>query len=244
MATHSTIGRGSVVTGRVTGRGSLGIEGRVEGTVIVAGAVVISAGARVDGSIEADSLRVEGVLAGDARTTGVITLTNSALVIADLSAARIAIEDGAAFRGRVDLSEEQPGAPSPPPSPASSAASSSPERRVAPRPAGGSTEGPSLADGDTAPEQPLADEATGGAAPPSPDDGRTPAEALDSNAPDHRADGDGIEGDGSDGSVQAAGEDEEDEGGDEDHEDGSSTGAKESEGGPTSRSRRRGRRKR
>jgi cytoskeletal protein CcmA (bactofilin family) len=103
---HSVLGRGTRVTGRVTGRGGLSIEGTVRGEVAVSGPAFIAAGASVEGNVRAESLEIEGTLEGDANTQGAIVVRAGALVRGQLNGSQINIEAGARVAVRLDTARE------------------------------------------------------------------------------------------------------------------------------------------
>jgi Polymer-forming cytoskeletal/Domain of unknown function (DUF4263) len=66
--------------------------------------VVIGAAARIEGNIEAAIVEVYGEVRGDIRATEWIDLRRSSLVRGTVHGPRIVLEDGARFRGTIDMS--------------------------------------------------------------------------------------------------------------------------------------------
>jgi cytoskeletal protein CcmA (bactofilin family) len=93
----------TVVRGRLEGAEDLDIQGRLEGQIELEGAVTIETSARVDGTVKATSILVHGIMIGDGTASDTIHLTGDALVVGDLNAPRIIIDDGAKIRGLVDM---------------------------------------------------------------------------------------------------------------------------------------------
>ncbi|MDX2053161.1 MAG: polymer-forming cytoskeletal protein [Polyangiaceae bacterium] len=113
MARHgssiSVLGRATRVTGRVSGRGGLSIEGSLRGDVAVTGPVFVAKGASVEGNVRAESLEVEGTLLGDALTEGAILVRAGATVRGELKGSEISIEAGARVAVKLDTARETAG---------------------------------------------------------------------------------------------------------------------------------------
>jgi cytoskeletal protein CcmA (bactofilin family) len=68
----------------------------------IEGAVVVAAGASWKGNLTADDVRVEGKVEGDVVARSKIELALTSVVIGDLSAPLIAIEEGASYQGSIN----------------------------------------------------------------------------------------------------------------------------------------------
>src|SRR5690349_21611709 len=99
----ASLSPGIRIKGEITGSEDLFIDGNVEGKVTFRNAVLtIGPNASVKADIDAREImirgRVEGKLDGSER----VQIGNTAKVIGDIRSSRIAIEDGAEFRGKVE----------------------------------------------------------------------------------------------------------------------------------------------
>ena len=97
------LSQGIRIKGEITGSEDLFIDGNVEGKVTFRNAVLtVGPNASVKGDIDAREIvirgRVEGKLDGSER----VQIWHSAKVSGDIRSQRIAIEDGAEFRGKVE----------------------------------------------------------------------------------------------------------------------------------------------
>jgi cytoskeletal protein CcmA (bactofilin family) len=97
----STIGVGTTVRGSIRGEGDLEIHGRVEGTVVVTGEVIISETALLRSDVRARRIIVRGAVAGDVSADESIVLEPGARVLGDLGAPQIGIRPGGLVRGNV-----------------------------------------------------------------------------------------------------------------------------------------------
>lgn len=101
---HATIGPSIVIRGEVTGDEDLLIQGHVDGSVALGQhAVTVGDGGRVKAGITGRVITVEGAVEGDLSAKEQIVLRGTARVRGDLNAPRVVLEDGASFRGLVDM---------------------------------------------------------------------------------------------------------------------------------------------
>ena len=99
----TTVGRGLVVQGLLTGSGRVEIEGRVEGEVRVDGVVVVRPGGRVRGTVSAREVRIEGSVRGDVEGLDRAEVGDTGNVQGDIEAPRVVIAEGAFFKGKVKM---------------------------------------------------------------------------------------------------------------------------------------------
>lgn len=98
------IGQSVVIKGEVHGSEDLFIEGRVEGKIEMRENVLtIGPNGIIKGGLFAKSVIVLGKVTGNITATEKIDLRNKGAVDGDLAAPRVAITEGALFRGSVDM---------------------------------------------------------------------------------------------------------------------------------------------
>ncbi len=101
----TVIGRSASLRGDIVCSEDLQIDGEVEGTVkVTGGRLTIGPEARVRASVTAAEVVVFGRVEGDIHTSGRVDLRSSAVVLGDVFAARLSIEENASLRGYVDPS--------------------------------------------------------------------------------------------------------------------------------------------
>lgn len=103
--TVAIIGQATFIRGSVRGDGDLNVAGRIEGNIELSGEVVFEESALIKSSVSARRIVVRGAIAGDLTATEAIVLEAGARVVGDLSAARVSIDEGALFRGRIEMSD-------------------------------------------------------------------------------------------------------------------------------------------
>jgi cytoskeletal protein CcmA (bactofilin family) len=107
-ASEAVIGKTTRVRGRVSGDGSLLIEGNVEGDISVGGDLTIAEGGRATSSIEADAVTLRGELDGDVKARGMVRIEAGARVRGDMQGESVSLDEGAEFVGRLDAAFELP----------------------------------------------------------------------------------------------------------------------------------------
>jgi cytoskeletal protein CcmA (bactofilin family) len=111
---RATIGRSITIRGDVGGDEDLLIQGQVDGSVSLdLHSVTVGSQGRVNANITGRVVVVEGQVEGDLNAKEQIILRSSAQVKGDISAPRVVLEDGASFRGLVDMgapAEDKPAA--------------------------------------------------------------------------------------------------------------------------------------
>ena len=104
-----TIGAAATMRGDITGKGDLVINGRVEGTVdLPDNDANVEASGDMDGSILAKNVNIRGNVQGDMEARSKVTIFATGTVIGTIVAPRIQIEDGAKFKGRIDMGATKP----------------------------------------------------------------------------------------------------------------------------------------
>ena len=103
-AEQATIGKSLVIKGEVTGSESLYIDGRVEGSINLSGnRVTVGRNGVVAANINAREIVVLGKVRGNLTASDRVDIRNDGSLTGDVIAARISIEDGAFFKGGMDI---------------------------------------------------------------------------------------------------------------------------------------------
>lgn len=103
----SMLGRSVVIKGELAGKEDLMIEGQFEGTIDVAEhTVTVGSQGQVKSEIRARQVVVHGSVAGKITAREKIEIRRTGNVVGDLVAAGVAIEDGAYFKGSIEILRE------------------------------------------------------------------------------------------------------------------------------------------
>lgn len=120
------ISRGIRIKGEITGREDLFVDGEIEGRIqVTEGIVTIGPNGRVQGNAEAREVAVRGFIDGDIAGSDCVHIWHTGKTNGDIRAKRIAIEDGAVVRGKLEtlrVKQEAPAAKEKPKSAADSPA--------------------------------------------------------------------------------------------------------------------------
>ncbi len=105
---QAQIGKSLHLKGDISGSEDLYIDGEVQGTVeLKENNLTVGPNGNLQANISARSITVLGRVQGDVRAGERIEIRKSGSIEGDLTTARIIIEDGAVFRGSIDI--VQPG---------------------------------------------------------------------------------------------------------------------------------------
>ena len=105
-ANRATIGPSITIKGEVSGNEDLLIQGRVEGSIdLKERAVTVGPDGKVNADIDGRVVTVEGRVEGNLQALEQVILKSSARVQGDIKAPRVVLEDGASFRGMVDMGD-------------------------------------------------------------------------------------------------------------------------------------------
>ena len=99
----TVIGQTMRIQGTITSREEVHLNGHWEGQMEVDGRLTIGAGGKANANIKAGEVIVAGSAKGNVETIGRLVLRAGASLEGDVKAAGIVIEDGAYFKGGVDI---------------------------------------------------------------------------------------------------------------------------------------------
>ncbi|MBI1940544.1 MAG: polymer-forming cytoskeletal protein [Acidobacteria bacterium] len=106
---QTLLGRSMVLRGDLSGKEDLLVEGQFEGTIsLQEHCLTIGPHGQVKAEIHARQVIIQGSVNGNITAGEKIEIRKSGNVVGDLVAAAIAIEDGAYFKGSIDILREQP----------------------------------------------------------------------------------------------------------------------------------------
>jgi cytoskeletal protein CcmA (bactofilin family) len=102
------IGASLEIKGRISAEEDLQIDGKVEGPVSVRGhRLTVGRSGQLTSEVSARELVVFGKVTGNINSTDRVEIKKDGAVIGDIQTTRISIEDGAIFKGRIEI--DRPG---------------------------------------------------------------------------------------------------------------------------------------
>jgi cytoskeletal protein CcmA (bactofilin family) len=105
----ATIGKAVKVVGQIFSREDLFVDGDLEGTVeALEHKLTIGPNGTVHAGVKAREVVVLGTIQGDVEATDKIEIRKDAKLVGNIKTARIIIEDGAYFKGSIDIVKPEP----------------------------------------------------------------------------------------------------------------------------------------
>jgi cytoskeletal protein CcmA (bactofilin family) len=131
---QATIGKSLIVKGEVAGSESLYIDGRVEGSINLPGnRVTVGRNGQISANVTAREVVVLGKVRGNINASDRVDIRSEGSLTGDVIAQRISIEDGAFFKGGIDI--RKPGATEPGKAAAAATPAANSQEKAAPAPA-------------------------------------------------------------------------------------------------------------
>jgi cytoskeletal protein CcmA (bactofilin family) len=110
--TLALLGSTIVVKGEITSDEDLQIDGRVEGPVSLRGnRLTVGRSGQLNSEVTAREVIVYGNVSGNLRARDRVEIKKDGRVIGDIATARISIEDGAYFKGHIEIEHTQSSVP-------------------------------------------------------------------------------------------------------------------------------------
>jgi cytoskeletal protein CcmA (bactofilin family) len=101
------IGKSVIIKGELSGSEDLYVDGQVEGSIELHGnRLTIGPHGQVRADVNAKAVIIQGKLEGNIRAAERAELTKSAIAVGDIATQRVAIEEGAYFKGKVDIQRD------------------------------------------------------------------------------------------------------------------------------------------
>ncbi|HUK47179.1 MAG TPA: polymer-forming cytoskeletal protein [Terriglobales bacterium] len=121
------IGKTVSIRGDISGNEDIYVDGQVEGSIQLNGNVLtVGPNGRIRANINAKSVIVSGTVEGNIQVTERTEMRKTAVVTGDVQTRRIAIEEGAYFKGKLEILHDSKAQTSPGTAAAASAVPSSP----------------------------------------------------------------------------------------------------------------------
>ena len=105
------IGKGLFIRGELHGEEDLIVEGTVEGTITMQKSLTIESGGKIKADITTESITIRGEMEGNLTARDKISIQNGGRLIGDMTAPRIEVEEGAYYKGRIEMVESGDGVP-------------------------------------------------------------------------------------------------------------------------------------
>lgn len=115
----ATVGKSVRITGQIVTKEDLYVDGFVEGNIeALENKVTVGPNGNLKANIKAREVIILGQVVGNVETSDKMDLRKDAKLEGDITTARISIEDGAIFKGSIDIKKPEPKPAPAPPAPA------------------------------------------------------------------------------------------------------------------------------
>ncbi|MEW6042348.1 MAG: polymer-forming cytoskeletal protein [Elusimicrobiota bacterium] len=104
---ETIIGQDTIVQGTLKSKGSIRVDGRLEGGILEAAGVIVGTTGQVQGDITAKNIIVGGRVTGNVTANQTLEIQSKAQVLGDIHTAVLSINEGALFEGHCIMSAEQ-----------------------------------------------------------------------------------------------------------------------------------------
>lgn len=96
------------IRGHLTGNEPLLVEGRIEGAIALTEHLTVANSGVVEADIDVETLTIHGAVKGEIRATSNVMIGAQARVVGNVRAPRVVIEEGALFKGRIEMDFDLP----------------------------------------------------------------------------------------------------------------------------------------
>lgn len=101
------LGGGTIVEGTVKANNSVRVDGRIKGKLICKNTLTIGVNGEIEGDVEAKNAIVGGKIKGKIKVTEKLVLEAKSVLIGDLKASKLLIDEGAVFEGTSDMGKRE-----------------------------------------------------------------------------------------------------------------------------------------
>lgn len=104
----AVIGKSVTIKGQIVSREDLTVDGEIEGTIeLQENRLTIGPNGKILAGVKAREIVVLGTINGNVEATDKIDIRKDAKLVGDIRTARIVIEDGAYFKGSIDITKAE-----------------------------------------------------------------------------------------------------------------------------------------
>ena len=105
---NTVIGSSIVIDGEITGDEDLVIQGTVKGRISLRESLFVESSGVIEADIETANVEVSGQVTGNIVASDKVELKTDCKVVGDIKAPRVVIEDGARFKGSIEMEVKLP----------------------------------------------------------------------------------------------------------------------------------------
>ncbi|MEK7669631.1 MAG: polymer-forming cytoskeletal protein [Bacteroidota bacterium] len=99
---------GTVVEGKIRGQGSFRVDGKVIGDISASENLAVGVTGEIEGNVSAKNVTVGGKIRGSISAQEKVVFEGKSVIRGDIRAAKLIIDEGSIFDGRVSMAEKSP----------------------------------------------------------------------------------------------------------------------------------------
>jgi cytoskeletal protein CcmA (bactofilin family) len=104
LRTTAYLGPGLIIKGEITGNEDLRLDSKFEGSISIGGfRLTVGPNSQIEGEIKAREVVVSGKVTGNITARDRLEIKKGSSVVGDMSTARIMVEEGAYFKGAIEI---------------------------------------------------------------------------------------------------------------------------------------------
>lgn len=103
------ISENTSIQGDISGNSNVRIAGKVKGSIIIQGDLVIEKSGRVEGEIQSKNAMIAGQIQGNIQCAEKLTLEQTSSLTGNITTKQLIIENGAKFHGNCSMNEAPKG---------------------------------------------------------------------------------------------------------------------------------------
>jgi cytoskeletal protein CcmA (bactofilin family) len=100
---RNIIAKNTSIVGDVKSEGDFRIDGKVEGTIVTSGRVIIGKSGIVSGKVDCTNADIEGKFSGELNVGSLLTLKATAKISGDVVISKLSVEPGAEFNATCSM---------------------------------------------------------------------------------------------------------------------------------------------
>ncbi|MBN2497509.1 MAG: polymer-forming cytoskeletal protein [Deltaproteobacteria bacterium] len=102
---NTVVGESILIKGNLEGDEDLTVQGHIEGSIQLHKTLIIEPGGVVKAEVSVANAVVSGIMVGNLLASDSVELTETGRMVGDIRAPRVIINEGALFRGQVDMGD-------------------------------------------------------------------------------------------------------------------------------------------
>ena len=101
--TINLIGAGTTIEGNITSNGDIRVDGSLTGNLNTKGKVIVGESGKINGEVYCKYFEVEGSIEGKVFISDLLSLRSKSKLVGEITTNKLAIEPGAVFSGKCDM---------------------------------------------------------------------------------------------------------------------------------------------